>query len=137
MIEPFEFLSKMVLSAQLRWFSPTCPCGGGPRPKCDRSSVRHFESPCSSPRVIEVTTSERTGIRLTNLTKSYGVVKAVRGINLTINPGETLALLGPNGAGKTTTIDMMLGLIRPDSGSVSLFGSTPTEAVDAGIISGM
>jgi ABC-2 type transport system ATP-binding protein len=87
--------------------------------------------------VIEVTTSERTGIRLTNLTKSYGVVKAVRGIDLTINPGETLALLGPNGAGKTTTIDMMLGLVRPDAGSVSLFGSTPTEAVDAGIISGM
>jgi ABC-2 type transport system ATP-binding protein len=90
-----------------------------------------------SPRVIQVTTSERTGIRLTNLTKSYGVVKAVRGIDLTINPGETLALLGPNGAGKTTTIDMMLGLIRPDAGTVSLFGSTPTEAVDAGIISGM
>jgi len=90
-----------------------------------------------SPSVIEVTTSERTGIRLTNLTKSYGVVKAVRGIDLTINPGETLALLGPNGAGKTTTIDMMLGLIRPDAGSVSLFGSTPTEAVDAGVISGM
>jgi len=61
-----------------------------------------------SPKVIRVTTSERTGIRLTNLTKSYGVVKAVRGIDLTINPGETLALLGPNGAGKTTTIDMML-----------------------------
>jgi ABC-2 type transport system ATP-binding protein len=87
--------------------------------------------------VIQVTTSERTGIRLTDLTKSYGVVKAVRGIDLTINPGETLALLGPNGAGKTTTIDMMLGLIRPDAGSVSLFGSSPTEAVDAGIISGM
>jgi ABC-2 type transport system ATP-binding protein len=84
-----------------------------------------------------MTTSEGTGIRLTNLSKSYGVVKAVHGINLTINPGETLALLGPNGAGKTTTIDMMLGLIRPDAGSVSLFGSTPTEAVDAGIISGM
>jgi ABC-2 type transport system ATP-binding protein len=91
----------------------------------------------ASPKVIQVTTSERAGIRLTNLTKSYGVVKAVRGIDLAINPGETLALLGPNGAGKTTTIDMMLGLIRPDSGSVSLFGSTPTEAVDAGVISGM
>ncbi|MGB8179384.1 MAG: ABC transporter ATP-binding protein [Acidimicrobiales bacterium] len=84
-----------------------------------------------------MTASERTGIRLTDLAKSYGAVKAVRGINLTINPGETLALLGPNGAGKTTTIDMMLGLIRPDAGSVSLFGSTPTEAVDAGVISGM
>jgi ABC-2 type transport system ATP-binding protein len=87
--------------------------------------------------VIEMTTSERTGIRLTNLTKSYGDVKAVRGIDLLINPGETLALLGPNGAGKSTTIDMMLGLIRPDAGSVSLFGASPTEAVDAGVVSGM
>jgi ABC-2 type transport system ATP-binding protein len=87
--------------------------------------------------VIGMTTSERTGIRLTNLTKSYGDVKAVRGIDLLINPGETLALLGPNGAGKSTTIDMMLGLIRPDAGSVSLFGASPTEAVDAGNVSGM
>ncbi|MGA7836055.1 MAG: ABC transporter ATP-binding protein [Acidimicrobiales bacterium] len=81
--------------------------------------------------------TQTSDITLTNLTKSYGTVKAVRGINLTITPGQTLALLGPNGAGKTTTIDMMLGLIRPDAGSVSLFGSTPTEAVDAGVISGM
>jgi len=84
-----------------------------------------------------MTTSERTGIRLTNLTKSYGDLKAVAGIDLLINPGETLALLGPNGAGKSTTIDMMLGLIRPDAGSVSLFGASPTEAVDAGVVSGM
>ncbi|MGH3733199.1 MAG: ATP-binding cassette domain-containing protein [Acidimicrobiales bacterium] len=84
-----------------------------------------------------MTTAECTGIQLTKLTKSYGDVKAVRGIDLSISPGQTLALLGPNGAGKTTTIDMMLGLIRPDAGSVSLFGSTPTEAVDAGVISGM
>ncbi len=65
------------------------------------------------------------------------MVKAVKGIDLAINPGETLALLGPNGAGKSTTIDMMLGLIRPDSGTVSLFGRSPTEAVDAGIVGGM
>src|SRR3984957_14281383 len=82
-------------------------------------------------------TSQASGIKLTGLTKSYGEVKAVRSIDLTITPGQTLALLGPNGAGKSTTIDMMLGLIRPDSGSVSLFGSTPSEAVDAGIVGGM
>jgi ABC-2 type transport system ATP-binding protein len=84
-----------------------------------------------------VTSGSRAGIELANLTKTYGEVKAVRGINLSISPGETVALLGPNGAGKTTTIDMMLGLIRPDAGSVSLFGQSPTEAVDAGVISGM
>ncbi len=77
------------------------------------------------------------GVRLTGLAKSYGEVKAVRGVDIAIAPGATLALLGPNGAGKTTTLDMMLGLTRPDAGSVSLFGQTPTEAVDAGIVGGM
>ncbi|HTT58693.1 MAG TPA: ABC transporter ATP-binding protein [Acidimicrobiales bacterium] len=84
-----------------------------------------------------MTTAEPAGIRLTNLTKSYGDVRAVLGVNLAINRGETLALLGPNGAGKTTTIDMMLGLVRPDTGSVSLFGASPRDAVQAGIVSGM
>lgn len=76
-------------------------------------------------------------IELTELTKSYGAVKAVRGINVTIQRGETLALLGPNGAGKSTTIDMILGLTRPDSGTVTLFGSSPADAVKAGAVGGM
>ena len=50
------------------------------------------------------------GIRLAALSKSYGPVLAVDGIDLVIAPGETVALLGPNGAGKSTTIDMILGL---------------------------
>jgi ABC-2 type transport system ATP-binding protein len=87
--------------------------------------------------VYRMVMSQTSGITLTSLTKSYGDTKAVRSINLTITPGQTLALLGPNGAGKSTTIDMMLGLIRPDAGSVSLFGLSPTEAVDAGIVGGM
>ena len=66
--------------------------------------------------------TSRGAIVLSNLSKSYGDVRAVRGIDLTIAPGETVALLGPNGAGKTTTIDMILGLQRPDSGGVSVFG---------------
>jgi ABC-2 type transport system ATP-binding protein len=77
------------------------------------------------------------GIALQGLRKSYGTVDAVRGIDLAIAPGETVALLGPNGAGKTTTIDMMLGLTRPDAGKVTLFGLTPAEAVAAGRIGGM
>ena len=77
------------------------------------------------------------GIALRALSKSYGEVKAVRSIDLSIPRGETLALLGPNGAGKSTTIDMILGLTRPDSGTVSLFGSTPADAVDAGLVGGM
>ena len=62
------------------------------------------------------------GIVLSRLSKSYGQVRAVRSIDLTIAPGETVALLGPNGAGKTTTIDMILGLTHPDAGTVSVFG---------------
>jgi ABC-2 type transport system ATP-binding protein len=78
-----------------------------------------------------------SGILLSNLTKSYGDVKAVRGVTISIQPGETLALLGPNGAGKSTTLDMMLGLTRPDSGTVSLFGASPSDAVTAGVVGGM
>ena len=81
------------------------------------------------------------GIALRGLTKSYrgadGPVHAVRGIDVSIGAGETVALLGPNGAGKSTTIDMLLGLSRPDSGSVSVFGSSPREAVDAGKVGAM
>jgi ABC-2 type transport system ATP-binding protein len=77
------------------------------------------------------------GIVLSRLAKSYGAVQAVRGVDLTIAPGETVALLGPNGAGKTTTIDMMLGLIRPDEGTVSIFGAPPSVAVRSGWVGGM
>jgi ABC-2 type transport system ATP-binding protein len=81
------------------------------------------------------------GIHVQGLTKTYrgpaGPVPAVRGIDLSIAAGETVALLGPNGAGKSTTIDMLLGLTRPDSGSVTVFGQTPREAVDSGRVGGM
>jgi ABC-2 type transport system ATP-binding protein len=82
-----------------------------------------------------------SGIQLQGLVKSFrnsqGPVRAVRGIDVSIGAGETVALLGPNGAGKSTTIDMMLGLTRPDSGSVSIFGRSPREAVGAGQVGAM
>jgi ABC-2 type transport system ATP-binding protein len=77
------------------------------------------------------------GIVLSRLAKSYGDVRAVRGIDLVIAPGETVALLGPNGAGKTTTIDMMIGLTKPDRGTVSIFGSPPAAARQAGRVGAM
>jgi ABC-2 type transport system ATP-binding protein len=77
------------------------------------------------------------GIVLSRLSKSYGNVHAVRSVDLAIVPGETVAILGPNGAGKTTTIEMVLGLTRPDSGTVTLFGKSPAQAVAAGAVGGM
>ena len=78
-----------------------------------------------------------TAILASGLRKSYGEIEAVRGIDISIDAGETVALLGPNGAGKSTTIDMILGLARPDGGTVSVFGDTPTAAVDAGSVGAM
>ncbi|MGB7805544.1 MAG: ABC transporter ATP-binding protein [Actinomycetota bacterium] len=65
------------------------------------------------------------------------VVRAVRGIDVSVAPGETVALLGPNGAGKSTTIDMILGLIEPDGGTVSTLGRRPRTAVDDGLVGAM
>jgi ABC-2 type transport system ATP-binding protein len=78
-----------------------------------------------------------SSIVLSDLRKSYGDVHAVDGIDVTIQAGETVALLGPNGAGKSTTIDMLLGLQKPDSGTVTVFDRTPSEAVDAGTVGAM
>jgi ABC-2 type transport system ATP-binding protein len=79
---------------------------------------------------------DRMGIELSKVAKSFGPVQAVRGIDLAVAPGETVALLGPNGAGKSTTIDMILGLSRPDSGTVSVLGAPPAEAVKSGRVGG-
>ena len=57
-------------------------------------------------------------IEINNLTKQFGNVLAVKNINFKINKGKIIGLLGPNGSGKTTTIGMMLGLIKPTSGSI-------------------
>ncbi|OZD43204.1 multidrug ABC transporter ATP-binding protein [Rhodococcus sp. 06-1477-1B] len=67
--------------------------------------------------------------------KSFGSVHAVRGVDLTIRPGEIVAFLGPNGAGKTTTIDMILGLTTPDAGSIEVFGHSARGAVARGLVS--
>ena len=81
------------------------------------------------------------GVEAKRLVKSFsgpeGTVRAVRAVDVTIAPGETVALLGPNGAGKTTTIDMILGLLEPDGGTVTVFGRPPAAAVRAGSVGGM
>jgi ABC-2 type transport system ATP-binding protein len=74
-------------------------------------------------------------IRLRGVCKSFGAVQAVRGIDLSVRPGEIVAFLGPNGAGKTSTIDMVLGLSVPSAGEVSVFGMEPHQAIRRGLVS--
>jgi ABC-2 type transport system ATP-binding protein len=81
--------------------------------------------------------SAGAAVMLAGLRKSYGDVHAVAGVDLTIAPGEVVALLGPNGAGKSTTVDMLLGLTKPDAGTVTVFGASPHDAVAGGSIGAM
>lgn len=73
-----------------------------------------------------------TATVFTHVSKSFGQVRAVDDLSLTLHPGETVALLGPNGAGKSTALDLLLGLRTPDSGTVEVFGTTPRRAITEG-----
>lgn len=69
--------------------------------------------------------SENAAIVIQELTKRYGKVEALRGVDLEVQRGEIFGFLGPNGAGKTTTIRCLLDLIRPSSGKISVLGFNP------------
>ena len=71
-------------------------------------------------------TGELIAARLDQVSKNYGAVQALKDFSLNVRAGELTAVLGPNGAGKTTAIKMLLGLARPSSGRVSVFGGDPT-----------
>ncbi|WP_210585664.1 ABC transporter ATP-binding protein [Streptomyces sp. GESEQ-35] len=82
-------------------------------------------------------TTTASVVAFDQVSKAYGTIRAVDGLTLTLRPGETVALLGPNGAGKSTTLDLLLGLKRPDSGTVRVFGTSPREAIVAGRVGAM
>jgi ABC-2 type transport system ATP-binding protein len=69
---------------------------------------------------------EQIAARLDGVSKNYGAVQALKNFSLDVRAGELTAVLGPNGAGKTTAIKLLLGLARPTSGRVSVFGGDPT-----------
>jgi len=81
------------------------------------------------------TTTAVPAVSLAGVTKDFGAVQAVRGIDLELQQGEIVAFLGPNGAGKTTTIDMMLGLSAPTSGTATVLGLEPRQAIARGLVS--
>ena len=67
------------------------------------------------------------GLHASQLVKSYGSRRVVNGLSLRVEPGEVVGLLGPNGAGKTTAFFMIIGLVRPDSGTVFFDGTEITH----------
>ncbi len=88
--------------------------------------------------VSDPSVSPVTALHLAQVRKSFAGegngerVHAVDGVDLTIGHGEIVAFLGPNGAGKTTTLDLVLGLSEPSSGTLTVLGLTPRQAVAAG-----
>jgi len=72
-----------------------------------------------------ISVTDETAILIEGLMKSYGPVRALRGVNLEVRRGEIFGFLGPNGAGKTTTIRCLLDLIRPDGGRARVLGIDP------------
>ena len=67
-------------------------------------------------------------LKLDNVTKSFGSLKAVDGIGLEVTQGEALGIIGPNGAGKTTLFHLITGLLQPDAGAISFDGRDVTHA---------
>jgi ABC-2 type transport system ATP-binding protein len=63
-----------------------------------------------------------TALQVETVSKTFGTIRAVDGISLNLKRGEILGLLGPNGSGKSTTMKMILGVIKPDSGSIHILG---------------
>ena len=68
--------------------------------------------------------TNEVAVRAVGLSKRYGQVRAVESVSLEVRRGEVYAFLGRNGAGKTTTVRMLLGLVRPDSGEISMLGAS-------------
>jgi ABC-2 type transport system ATP-binding protein len=78
--------------------------------------------------VALMTMSYTSAVELKGVVKRYSEILAVNHVDLTIKVGEIFGLLGPNGSGKSTTLKMLIGLVQPDSGSVSVLGTDVQKA---------
>ena len=76
-----------------------------------------------------MSSAEAPALLVENVVKTYrgGTVRALDGVSLSVERGETLGIIGPNGAGKTTLLGCLLGFLRPDSGTVSVDGRAPDD----------
>src|SRR5581483_9311237 len=92
---------------------------------------RRLEEVRMSAAISEIRTNgsvgETTVAVLDTVEKSYGQVRALSKLRLSVAAGQLVALLGPNGAGKTTAVKLLLGLLAPDRGTVRIFGGDPRD----------
>ena len=73
-------------------------------------------------------------VTVENLNFSYGPVKVLKNVSFDIKKGEFLAVIGPNGGGKSTLLKILLGILKPDSGKVSVFGKKPGTSKKIGYV---
>jgi len=96
-----------------------------------RGTTLETQASVDSPSVPKNPLNGVAGISVVGVSKSFGTFKAVRELNLRVEPGEIMGLLGPNGAGKSTTMKLILGVVKPDSGTIRIFGKdVAREAVE-------
>jgi ABC-2 type transport system ATP-binding protein len=88
------------------------------------------EAPAATPDWLDAPGAREAPVHCSGLTKFYGRVRALDGVDLTMPPGSIYGFLGPNGAGKTTTIKLLLGLALPTAGRCAIFG-VPVEQFSA------
>src|SRR5436190_1553779 len=93
----------------------------------ERLRMQARERGSAKPQAKGAAIKQMTALTTVDVTKSYKGRKVVSDVNLVVGQGEVVGLLGPNGAGKTTTFYMIVGLARPDSGSVLLGGDDITD----------
>lgn len=93
-------------------------------------------TPPASPTAVS-SSAGFLAVRFEGVHHRYGRHVALRGVDLQVRRGETVALLGPNGAGKSTTLSLLLGLLHPQTGTVEVLGTSPRAAVAAGRVGAM